>query len=361
MAVPNKYKELKTFYKYYNGEKKAPILTIFVGGNHEASNYMQELPYGGWVAPNIYFMGQANVLKVGNLRIGGISGIFKPNDFFHGLHESVPYNQSSLRSVYHYRQLQFFRMNQLKPKEIDIFITHDWPAGVADHGPWHSLLRHKPHFADEVHQGTLGSPPAMELLRYLKPKYWFSAHLHTKFSAVIEHEDKSITNFLALDKCLPRRRFLQIMDVENDSDDFRLQLDREWITILRNTDHLLSIQRSVNYMPGRNSDEASDFEATEAQKRAVEDDFGGNFFIPENFEMTAPPCENPNGNFYQSNYPTVYYNPQTDLFCDMVGIRDPISEIKGRKRVFKQSTETNTNDDPDKNPEELDLSFSDDD
>lgn len=43
--------------RYYSGEKKAPILTIFIGGNHEASNYLQELPYGGWVAPNIYYMG----------------------------------------------------------------------------------------------------------------------------------------------------------------------------------------------------------------------------------------------------------------------------------------------------------------
>lgn len=36
----------------------APVLTIFIGGNHEASNYLQELPYGGWVAPNIYYMGE---------------------------------------------------------------------------------------------------------------------------------------------------------------------------------------------------------------------------------------------------------------------------------------------------------------
>lgn len=43
--------------RYYSGEKKAPYLTVFIGGNHEASNYLQELPYGGWVAPNIYYMG----------------------------------------------------------------------------------------------------------------------------------------------------------------------------------------------------------------------------------------------------------------------------------------------------------------
>uniref|UniRef100_A0AC11DVQ4 Debranching RNA lariats 1 n=1 Tax=Ovis aries TaxID=9940 RepID=A0AC11DVQ4_SHEEP len=56
MAVPPKYRHMQTFYRYYSGEKKAPVLTIFIGGNHEASNHLQELPYGGWVAPNIYYL-----------------------------------------------------------------------------------------------------------------------------------------------------------------------------------------------------------------------------------------------------------------------------------------------------------------
>lgn len=62
MAVPNKYKEMKDFYKqiaelvvtgrlivltfggrYYTGERVAPVLTIVIGGNHEASNYLWEL------------------------------------------------------------------------------------------------------------------------------------------------------------------------------------------------------------------------------------------------------------------------------------------------------------------------------
>lgn len=41
MAVPPKYRDIGTFHKYYSGVKKAPILTIFVGGNHEASSYLQ--------------------------------------------------------------------------------------------------------------------------------------------------------------------------------------------------------------------------------------------------------------------------------------------------------------------------------
>lgn len=34
---------MNDFYKYYSGELIAPYLTIFIGGNHEASNYLREL------------------------------------------------------------------------------------------------------------------------------------------------------------------------------------------------------------------------------------------------------------------------------------------------------------------------------
>ena len=49
MAVPQKYRTMASFYKYYSGELVAPMLTIFVGGNHEASNHLWELFHGGWV------------------------------------------------------------------------------------------------------------------------------------------------------------------------------------------------------------------------------------------------------------------------------------------------------------------------
>lgn len=39
------------------------MLTVFIGGNHEASNHLQELPYGGWVAPNIYYLGKVPPLQ----------------------------------------------------------------------------------------------------------------------------------------------------------------------------------------------------------------------------------------------------------------------------------------------------------
>lgn len=39
-------------------------VSVTVGGNHEASNYLRELFYGGWAAPNIYFLGFAGMLAV---------------------------------------------------------------------------------------------------------------------------------------------------------------------------------------------------------------------------------------------------------------------------------------------------------
>jgi lariat debranching enzyme len=43
--MPEKYRRLGDFAAYYNGTKTAPVPTIFIGGNHEASNYLHELYY----------------------------------------------------------------------------------------------------------------------------------------------------------------------------------------------------------------------------------------------------------------------------------------------------------------------------
>ena len=102
--------------RYYSGEVKAPLLTIFVGGNHEASNYLQELAYGGWVAPNIYYLGYAGVVNIGGIHIAGMSGLFKPYDYALGHFEKPPYTFKTLKSAYHIRELDVFRLKQVKYK-----------------------------------------------------------------------------------------------------------------------------------------------------------------------------------------------------------------------------------------------------
>lgn len=43
LNVPRKYRSMNSFWKYYSGEELAPYPTIFIGGNHEASNFLWEL------------------------------------------------------------------------------------------------------------------------------------------------------------------------------------------------------------------------------------------------------------------------------------------------------------------------------
>lgn len=70
---------------------------------------------------------------------------------------------------------------------VDIFMSHDWPRGIYHYGSTEELLRKKKFLRQEVETNTLGSPPAEELLAHLQPNYWFSAHLHVKFAAVMQH------------------------------------------------------------------------------------------------------------------------------------------------------------------------------
>lgn len=78
---------------------------------------------------------------------------------------------------------------QLK-QPIDIFMSHDWPRSIYHYGNKKQLLKMKSFFRQEVESNTLGSPAASELLHHLKPSYWFSAHLHVKFAAFMQHQVK---------------------------------------------------------------------------------------------------------------------------------------------------------------------------
>ncbi|GAA5875606.1 hypothetical protein JCM16303_000681 [Sporobolomyces ruberrimus] len=196
MACPPKYRALGHFHQYYSEQKRAPKLTIVIGGNHESSGYLWETYHGGWLAPNIYFLGFAGcVLVDGWLRIAGASGIWKSGDWKKGHFETVPYDPGTIRSVYHIREYDVARLLQLKNrgKHIDLFLSHDWPLGIEQHGDTGWLIRAKPFFKDEVASNSLGSPPLHALLKTLEPSYWFSAHLHVKFAALFKHDGSKTT------------------------------------------------------------------------------------------------------------------------------------------------------------------------
>ncbi|KAK6645483.1 hypothetical protein RUM43_001760 [Polyplax serrata] len=312
MAVPPKYLLLGSFYKYYSGEKTAPKLTIFIGGNHESSTYLQELPYGGWVAPNIYYLGYAGVVSIAGIKIGGISGIYKVADYTKGRFERAPFNEQTIRSCYHIRNLDVFRLKQLS-FPIQIMMSHDWPQGITDHGNVEQLKKFKPFLREDIESNELGNKPIADLLEYLKPDYWFAAHLH--------ESGQKLTKFLALDKCLPRRRFLQILDIPHDDTcELELSYDLEWLTVLHLTNHLISTKRGSSYLPGPGCDERWSFIPTAEEMEIVLNKMQNNLVIPKNFVHTAAPHGS-----NADNSPGIKLNPQTIELCGKLGIDDPVA------------------------------------
>ncbi|KRZ10835.1 Lariat debranching enzyme [Trichinella pseudospiralis] len=289
LAVPHKYRHMLDFHKYYSGELKAEVLTIFIGGNHESSSYLSELPYGGWVAPNIFYMGRANVVNFKGLRIAGLSGIYKPYNYLRGYFENDLFNSDQMRSVYHVRNLDVFRLKQLA-QPIDVLLTHDWPRGIEHFGNKEELFAKKRFLFLDSQQGELGSLPSYELLAMLKPKYWFAAHMHVKFAALVPHENESFTKFLALDKCLRGRSFFQILemdspllDIDNVNCEAKLCYDLEWLTVLKKTNHLVKISKEKHYMPTPLSGEVYNFTPCEQEMVALREALNNDLTVREKF------------------------------------------------------------------------------
>jgi lariat debranching enzyme len=408
LAVPQKYKAMGDFHQYYSGEKIAPILTVMIGGNHEASNYLQELYYGGWVAPNIYYMGAAGVVNlcklspdktlVSTLRIAGLSGIYKSHDYKLGRFEAPPYSQGELRSVYHTRHFEVERLRALASetttKPIDIMISHDWPRGIEQHGNVNKLIQQKPFFKQEIESNSLGSPANEVLLHALKPRNWFAAHLHVKFQAEVRHagainsnadgeKKKSatsdanestnfigmesnegicpnpyettmesltdqMTRFLSLDKCLPKRRHLQVLHIEpsstrsasNEDSVFGdvkkpwLEYDPTWLAIHRRTEDWSQKTHNKLHIPQDEfdqapitSDELQDINnrlLSAASGRGENNNVTNPMAIPLNFVQTARPYDPTSRQQYGPARPMVG-NPQTDEFLEMLGIEHKLT------------------------------------
>ncbi|KAK9903387.1 hypothetical protein WJX75_004587 [Coccomyxa subellipsoidea] len=394
LACPPKYRDLKTFYRYYTGLEVAPYPTLFIGGNHEASNHLWELYNGGWAAPNIYYLGHAGVINFGGARIGGLSGIYNAKHYHLGHYERPPYQMDSMRSAYHIRELEVYRLKQLQ-KPLDVFLSHDWPRNIARHGDTQRLVRAKPFLRSEIDDSSLGSPPAEDLLKTLQPAYWFSAHLHVKFAALYRHGQVSrapataaasgspaqpggiaaaetavaagrgnaangggserTTAFLALDKCLPGRAFLQVLELPDAEGPKVFSYDEEWLAILRTTHSLLSLDRKAVPLPGMGAlRRGPNLEDVQYVGEALAARGGPE--VPHNFMPTAPGHD---GRQRRGVMPThAVRNPQTVALLEMLGLPynlDPSSEHTSVQSGAASGASANPEAIDIDNPEEIEL------
>lgn len=351
LSVPPKYRKLGDFPEYYSGAKVVPKLTIFIGGNHECSNYLMTLPYGGWVCKNMYFLGNTGVVNYRGLRIAGLSGIFNHANCNKGRFERMPLDQSSIRSVYHMRRLDVFRLELLQRRiatnPIDIFLTHDWPNKVYDFGNRQQLLRFKPAFRQDIESRFgLGNPLTRRLLFQLTPSRWFAAHLHCKFYARVLHdgptnspeESKKETHFLALDKIENRHKckngynFMDVFDIEPSdktfAEDYNLYHDIEWLTILRKSVKLDQCTSNNIYCPRLDETIGQSYYPTEEEIEQTMEMVAktGGLKIGPNFIMVEPVIYDRDANVQPSLDPhrrLTYSNFQTDQLCARLNIEIP--------------------------------------
>ncbi|KAJ4171918.1 lariat debranching enzyme [Fusarium falciforme] len=372
MSVPRRYLRMGDFHKYYSGVAKAPVLTLVIGGNHEASNYLFELYHGGWLAPNIYYLGAAGVVNYGPCRIAGLSGIYNASDYRKPHDERLPYDRDLIRSIYHVREYDVQKLLQVT-QPVDIALSHDWPTWIELFGNHEQLFAEKPHFFASAKVDNLGSKPAAEVLNRLRPSHWFSGHMHARFEATVEHRgskmeesvlqldlpnslkdvlplfksrrgssqeipqssDKSQqTQFLALSKVgqdvasymelkeleIPTRSADAHMETTSEGK-FHLCYDAEWLAITRAYNDTLRIpDPETLIVPPHKGKQKSAASSIPKHKDWVKENIvdKGLLRIPNNFAKHAPEYDPNVGQ--RREQPLEYPNYQTAEFAKLLGI-----------------------------------------
>jgi len=254
----------------------------------------------------------------------------------------------------------------------------------------------------------------MGLLKTLKPEWWFSAHMHTRFTATVEHggvrqepvaplpvqnpdeirtgddefessiptqsahtpameavecvsknldeitlddEEEGVdmpppppppppppleTKFLALDKCLPDRQFLEVIDIDDNEiqpaqsqkvtlspisgrPQPLLSYDPEWLAITRAFHPYLSTTRHQPRLPEEAEARVLVAQAAKWVKNNIRTNEQGEIPVMDHqtFVMTAPGPGSEGPSKFQQ--PPCYTNPQTEAFCRMLDIPDKIN------------------------------------
>jgi len=151
------YKTKTQINNFIKNPVKFKIPIYMIKGNHDDFDNM----YSDWFKSlNIHYIRQADILSIGNLRIGCLGGIYSP----------VKYTLDSKNFVK--REKRFYTLSEieaLKNTDIDILITHQAAADV---------LEKKDFMKDE------GSKYLQDLFNNLNPRYYIHGHHHINYKKV---------------------------------------------------------------------------------------------------------------------------------------------------------------------------------
>ena len=125
----------KSFQRTLFAKRTVGLMSKFYRSDHRLNRF-----HGGWLAPNMYFLGFAGCVQVNGIRIAGASGIYNERNYTYGdcfssqtrysffnwkqlglvgHFERIPFDDNSMRSIYHTREFDIFRLSQVISIEIE--------------------------------------------------------------------------------------------------------------------------------------------------------------------------------------------------------------------------------------------------
>lgn len=169
-AGEGKYRYPGDFVRYESGELTFPCPLLFIGGNHDPWNWLDEQPTGGWLSDWLYFFGRATSTEHVGLNVCSLSGIYHTKKSLVVDRQQMPVVHTAAdRKQYTYfteGEMESLIEHQKNDVPCDILMLHDWPSGL-DRRPF------------------VGNPLSRRLILEITPKRTFCGHMHRYFAGYV--------------------------------------------------------------------------------------------------------------------------------------------------------------------------------
>lgn len=194
VSAPSKYRKVGDFPAFAAGNRVMDAPVYFIGGNHEPWPALDAHGPGEW-APGFHFLGRSGVREVAGLQVAFLSGIYSEHVSERDeLDEIAP---TRLKDYGYFTKSHINDLlDQAQDKKIDLFITHEWPAGL-------SYLHND--------AGPVGSHDIRALTDILAPQVHVCGHMHTPF-----RERIGATDVVCLSKVLYGVEALAVLEFASD-------------------------------------------------------------------------------------------------------------------------------------------------
>lgn len=170
---PQKYRKLGDFPDFYTGKAVFPWSVWFIAGNHEPYGFIDQIPQGGKIANNCYYLGRVGTVTLSGLKVVGVSGIYDPEIFETERPDISLIGESSRKKYVGFTEAEITQ--GIDFSSADILLLHDWPSGIIN--PTEAA---KFGWVREV-----GNEYARLLVEFLQPKLVLCGHMHQSYRTQI--------------------------------------------------------------------------------------------------------------------------------------------------------------------------------